>query len=341
MNKPVAAPVTHAYAGPEHGLIYGFAFDHEGSAQPLPLDHLSAELALPDRTVWLHFNAANTNTQRWLAQCRLLPDAVCEVIDSHETRVRFEPAGEGLLAVLNDLAYQDSMDPSVIATLWVYASARVVITVRNHAAKSADALRLAARRGLNVRSGFDVLNRLLEVQNEVLQDWVAEIAKQVDHAEDQVVSEQVSGQRERLGRIRRLCLYLRRHFAPQRAALQRFLAHPPAGGPDVDLANLRSLCEDLGFVIDESVGLQERAKLLQEELSAQAAEQTGRNLYVLTITTLILLPMTLVTGIFGMNIAGVPGVGETVSNSAFWWVLLSILAVGALTLCFLKLRKMI
>jgi len=54
-----------------------------------------------------------------------------------------------------------------------------------------------------------------------------------------------------------------------------------------------------------------------------------------------LLPMTLVTGIFGMNIAGVPGVGETVPNSAFWWVLLSILAVGALTLCFLKLRKMI
>lgn len=53
MNQPVAASVTHAYAGPEHGLIYGFVFDREGSAQPLPLEHLSAELALPDLSCWV------------------------------------------------------------------------------------------------------------------------------------------------------------------------------------------------------------------------------------------------------------------------------------------------
>ena len=94
-------------------------------------------------------------------------------------------------------------------------------------------------------------------------------------------------------------------------------------------------------MIDESVSLQERAKLLQEELSAQAAERTGRNLYVLTISTIILLPMTLVTGIFGMNIAGVPGVGDTATSAAFWWVMLLIVAVGLLTLLLLKLRKMV
>lgn len=341
MDRPNLASVTHAFAGQEPGLICGFVFDNESSAQLLALGHVADELVRPERTVWLHFNASNVNTHRWLAQSKLLPEAVREVVEAHETRVRFEPAGDGLFAVLNDLAYQDPIDPSVVATLWVYASARLLITVRNHAALSTDTLREAARQGVASCSGFDVLNQLLELQNEGLRNWMTDITKEVDHSEDQVVAGNSTGQREQLGRIRRQCLYLRRHFFPQRLCLQRFLAHPPGHCPDADLATLRSHFEDLGFVIDESVGLQERAKLLQEELSAQAAERTGRNLYVLTISTIVLLPMTLVTGIFGMNIAGVPGVGETATHAAFWWVMLLILLIGLLTLLLLKLRKMV
>ena len=62
--------------------------------------------------------------------------------------------------------------------------------------------------------------------------------------------------------------------------------------------------------------LYERAKLLQEELASRLAENTGRNLYVLSILTAVLLPMTLVTGIFGMNVAGLPGLS---SQTSFWW----------------------
>ena len=59
----------------------------------------------------------------------------------------------------------------------------------------------------------------------------------------------------------------------------------------------------------------ERAKLLQEELAARLAENTGRNLYVLSILTAVLLPMTLVTGIFGMNVADLPGFPRALSRT--------------------------
>ncbi len=41
-----------------------------------------------------------------------------------------------------------------------------------------------------------------------------------------------------------------------------------------------------------------------------------RNLYFLSILTAIFLPMTLVTGIFGMNVAGLPGLS---GGASFWW----------------------
>jgi zinc transporter len=82
----------------------------------------------------------------------------------------------------------------------------------------------------------------------------------------------------------------------------------------------------------------ERAKLLQEELASRLAENTGRNLYVLSILTAVLLPMTLVTGIFGMNVAGLPGVE---SSASFWWVMVLIGASGGFTLAVLFWRRLL
>jgi zinc transporter len=83
--------------------------------------------------------------------------------------------------------------------------------------------------------------------------------------------------------------------------------------------------------------LQERAKLLQEELSARVAEDTGRKLNALTALTAAFLPMTLITGIFGMNVGGLPG---TEAAGSFGWVMLLILAAGAITLGALFLKKL-
>ena len=240
-------------------------------------------------------------------------------------RHRFELAGDGVFSVFNDLAFQESIHPSAIATLWIYAAPRLLITVRNHASLSADTLREAARQGVGAHSGFDVLNRLLEFQNEALRGLVGEIAKEVDHSEDMVVGGVVAGQREQLGRIRRQCLYLRRHFFAQRTAVKRFLAHPRADFhfPEGDLSTLRSLFEDRGFVIGpigQPAGTREAAA--GRTVGAGRRAHGPQPLRVDHFATIILLPMTLVTGIFGMNIAGVPGVGDTATSAAFWWVML-------------------
>ena len=50
----------------------------------------------------------------------------------------------------------------------------------------------------------------------------------------------------------------------------------------------------------------ERARLLLEELAAQLATATNRNLFALTVVTTVLLPPAFVTGYFGMNTKALP-----------------------------------
>lgn len=52
--------------------------------------------------------------------------------------------------------------------------------------------------------------------------------------------------------------------------------------------------------------MRDRAHLLQEEIVGKIAEATNRNLRILPFVTILLMPATLVAGIFGMNMEDVP-----------------------------------
>ena len=50
----------------------------------------------------------------------------------------------------------------------------------------------------------------------------------------------------------------------------------------------------------------DQLRLLRDEVDIQAAQRTNQNLYILSIITALMLPATLVTGLFGMNTGGMP-----------------------------------
>jgi zinc transporter len=64
--------------------------------------------------------------------------------------------------------------------------------------------------------------------------------------------------------------------------------------------------------------IQERTRLLQEEIASRTFEATNLNLYIVSLFTVIFLPLTLITGIFGMNVAGLPWLEDP---GGFLWVL--------------------
>lgn len=326
--------------GAEQGLICAFSLRPDQAPQAVEMTEVPAALGNTSGVVWIHLSASNAAARRWLRNSGRVPDEFVELIETHETRTQWQADGGTLTAVIPDIAFGETIDPSEVVTLWVYASPRLLVTARNHAARSADELRRQARQALDVPTGQALFARMIEVQLDLLRAWLTEAAGVLDQAEDRILIGDASAPRERLGVVRRHALHLRRYFAPARTLLNRAL-HAGAderGGLDGDA--WRALNDEFAFVIDETTALYERAKILQEELASRLAEANGRNLYVLTITTIVFLPMTLLSGIFGMNIAGLPGVGEGASPAAFWWVLALIVASGLITFVLIRLRRM-
>ena len=59
----------------------------------------------------------------------------------------------------------------------------------------------------------------------------------------------------------------------------------------------------------------------------------NRTMYLLTIVSAVLLPPSLLTGLFGINVGGMPGVE---SHTAFWIVTVSIPIVAAVEIVVLR-----
>jgi zinc transporter len=79
--------------------------------------------------------------------------------------------------------------------------------------------------------------------------------------------------------------------------------------------------------------LQARTRLLQDELMAKLTMQSNQLLYVLSVMTAVLLPMTIISGLFGMNVGGLPLVNTPMG---FWVVSAVSIVIAAATYLFVR-----
>lgn len=337
--SPIPAFIIEA-AGAERGLICGFRFEPGRPPRELGADAAVESLGRTDAVTWLHFNLSEQRARRWLLESSLLPGQMRELLAEHDENRRIESVDGGMLVVMSDFAFEPDADPAEVAPLWCFANVNTLITARTHPLRSIDDLRQSMRtsRAGGIASGFELIAQLFAVRTAHLRQRAHGMIVRLDDIEDEILAGDIREQREHLGRTRRVCARWRRQFAPERADLNQYLHRDGETLPASDREALKPEADSLGFALEEIAELYERAKLLQEELASRLAESTGRNLYVLSVLTAVLLPMTLVTGIFGMNVPGMPG---TQGPGAFWHVMFLVVASGVATLVWLIWRKLL
>ena len=286
----------------DSGLICGFRLANMASLG----GRLPAGPAASD-PLWIHVNLTDTRARVWLAQQQaVLPEEARDLLLSSDARVHVQVLPGAIVAVLGDLYHDFDLDPERLGSLRLYIDAGWLVSGRTHPLKAVDMLRRELARSREPLTPIAVFQLLIERLAGAVSKVAVELGEQIDDAEDRILEGSFAGQSKTLGNLRRLVAKLRRLISANRAALGSL----PAVLPDLyDAeagAELRSAIERLDAVGQDLELVQERARLLQEEIASNMNEATNRNLFVLSIATTTLLPITLITGIFGMNVRGLP-----------------------------------
>lgn len=326
------------YGSDRDGLVWGYLFEEGRPA--LPVDVAAATSALesnPHGFCWLHYTLSNTASERSMRAALQLPEAFYNSLSERIGSTRLEQEDDTLIAVIHDVLYSGSFDSESVSTVTLCVTPRLLVSARLRPLRSVDRLRAAIKAGRQFRTSAELLAHLLRDQADVLVAIVRETTARVDAVEDQVLARRALVSRGELGSQRRSLVRLQRLLAPEPAALFRLLSRPPRWVPDADQQDLREAAEELTRAVADSAALNERVKLLQEELAALVNEQTNRTLYVLTLVTVLALPINVVAGLMGMNVGGIPLSGH--EHGFFVVVALLVSATATLAYFVLRLRR--
>jgi zinc transporter len=210
----------------------------------------------------------------------------------------------------------------------VFVSAR-----RRHTLTAIEATRRVLRGGLKVTTPAVLLEVITQQIVEAVDHYAEDLPSHLDRVEERSLTDEVSFDRQIIGRVRRLSVRLHRQLVTLRSLIHRFEHDIERSSMSCVRLPTEKLIQHLDWLDTEIIELRDRSRLLQEEIMLKGAEQTNRNLHLLAIVTTVFLPATLVAGIFGVNVGGVP---MTSDSSGFLWVMAIIVGSSALVYWLLK-----
>jgi magnesium transporter len=158
-------------------------------------------------------------------------------------------------------------------------------------------------------------NKLEHLEEEIFEGRSAEIVRDLSNVKQEIIN-------------------FRKIIRPQRAVIA-----------DLERTKQRYIADDLDLYFDDIndaseriwqmlEGFKETAEALEDTNESVLAHRLNDVLRVLTVLTVVFLPLTLITGIFGMNVR-VPGEGDP---TAFWIVIASMLVLATAMIAFFRRR---
>lgn len=308
------------------GDALAYLLDGKGGASALnTLD--VAEWTADQGEIWVHLNYANAEAMAWIEQRFNLNPLVLEALMAKETRPRTEVVGDGLLITLRGVNLNPGADPEdmVSIRLWV-DDTRIISSSRRQLVSLHDLVeRLRAGRG-PIDSG-DFIVDLIDGLVWSMSGIVDQMEDAVAALEEQIMISESSQLRFDLATLRRQAIAVRRYLAPQREALTRLISEKVVWLNDSSRLYLREVNDRLIRHIEDIDAVRERAAITQEELNSRHSEQLNNKMYMLSIVAAIFLPLGFLTGLLGINVAGIPGADNP---NAFWLFItfLSVLVIG-------------
>lgn len=294
------------------GMLWSFAFSAGRPAVIAENDELPAGAAWR----WSHFALSDTRSRNFLERQEDIPESVRHVLLSGESRIQIHGDHNWVFGVAPD--FEHAFDGSVTAggrVNFAFNDTRL-ITTRRHPLHGIDCLRRELEAGTRiVPRPAEAIVALISVFIDTTEEQLTEASAQLDHAEDQVLADRGDIERLKLGPLRRALSGHHREFAALRTAFHRATSHRKADHSGVLTDLLPPLVLEIEDFDRDIAGLQDRAKLLHDEIDAKVAAAANQSLRLLTVLSTLLLPPTLIVGAFGMNVRGIPFEGQA---AGFW-----------------------
>ncbi len=318
----------------EQGLVAAAILDGRGGARRIGWDGIAAWRP-QQGPLWVHLDRNVDAACDWVGGAAGLDPLIAEALLEEETRPRTFATETGQLIILRGVNLNPGAEPEDMVGLRVWAEEHRVITIRYRRLMAVADILERLDRGVGPRAVGDLLALVADRLVERMKPVLAELGDQIDEIEAKLREERAPQVREQLRDTRNVAIILRRYLAPQRDLMARLADEPHGWLSAPNRSLLREVGNDITRYVEELEEVRERALVVQDEIGNRISEASNQRIYILTIISAIMLPLSFVTGLLGINVAGLPGTDD---GAAFWVVCLILVVFGIVE--YLVLRRL-
>lgn len=311
-----------------------FSLDKKGGALDIT-DQSIDSLAQNHQYLWIHLPREEVFSQPWINSHFNFSPVIMDSLFQDNSRPQAIHHQDEVLVNLRGLNFNpdERLEDMVSIRMWI--SPTTIVTTSKDPLRAVFDLKKSLFESGGPKNIGDIVTQLAKHIHDRINTIISELEDSTDLIEEDDSIDFKDG-RDKLKHIKMSALKIRRYIVPQKEALEYLGKEKSSIFSDQNKLNLRQQASHITRFIENIDFIRDRTKIVHDELAIESSEKLNRNMYLLSIVAAVFLPLGFLTGLFGINVGGIPG---TANDFAFYYFSASVLVIGIILFFVFKLRK--
>nr|WP_244866417.1 zinc transporter ZntB [Photorhabdus heterorhabditis] len=300
--------------------VYTCQFDGDGGITPININ----VPATPAQPFWQHLDYHNSRSYRWIMDTDLLPEPIKTGLAGESLRPKMIRTGDGTMITLRTINNNESERPEQLVTFRIYINDKIIVSSCHREVHSLGQVLSDLQNGIGAKATGHWLVEMVDTITDEVGNFIEDLHDNLIELENTILDQQMPGRGE-LALLRKQLIILRRYMAPQRDVFSRLASERFPWMSDEDRRRMQEISDRLGRELDDLDGSIARTAVISDEITSMMADAMNRRTYTMSLLAMIFLPTTFLTGLFGVNLGGIPGNEYYLGFSVFCLLLLGLI----------------
>ncbi|MCX7554177.1 hypothetical protein OS175_09830 [Marinicella sp. S1101] len=283
--------------------------------------------------IWHHIRLNDKTSRNWIKKQSDMSEHAKVMLINNENRPRAHVSDEEISLCLRGINFNQEAQPEDMISIRLWFNDKHIVTSSNEGSQSIKSIKSDLSNKLGPKSPEHFILNMIEKLAGLTDDFVDKMDEKIDLMEDSIEHSKLNEFSPQMSQMRRQIANIRRYLLPQKEAIDKLYRQKSKLLSESFYDQVYLYSDKFIQLIENLDMMRERALMLQEHFMANISHQQNSRLYLLAIISAIFLPLTFLSGLFGMNVGGMPGIEDA---AAFWYVIAFSLALTMALLVWFK-----
>ena len=288
----------------------------------------------PDGVTWFDINIADNADHEWLMAWQEISEQTRTALLEPVRFSHYEQVPDGTLLSMRTLRPGAEDDLTDLGDLKLLIGPTTAITLRSGKVAAVDQLRQNLSSNKSLVTAVDLLGFMVTGMTNRMEPVISDLTQDIDDVEDAMLDGGLIPPQQTLSEFQRRIVRTRRQVNYTQQVLDPMTTDPTLALDADDRETLVRASKHVTRYLQRLDECRTRVQTLGDQIEAQRSEIMTLSSLNLTIVATVFLPLTFITGLLGMNVAGIP---DQHNPYGFW--LVTGLSVIISMLAWLLLRR--